>query len=525
MAAKVGLSFSPVAGIATPIWPPSGIALAALLLFGTRLWPGIALGAFSINYFSTGVLSVALGISVGNTLEAVVAAVLLEKLGFDRRLYRYRDVAMIVFIAAFASTLISAAGGVFTSWVQGLISTDEVSKALSTWWIGDILGVLVITPFLLVMWETKLKTKIDFRNLLEEVTVYLVISTISLLFLISPTNLEYISYVRPNILYPVLLWAAFRLQQRGATTSILLISLIFTWGTAVGRGPFTILTELENYFSLQFFIGVMAITFLFVSALITQWRRAEEALRRAVDDRDEFLAIVSHDLKNPISTILLNAQLINMILDRNEAPRNLRSQIDVFTRAGNQMKNLVENVLDTAKVESGTFLLELKLVRAQSIVDESLEMFRSQANEKSIRIFSRVEDANYELYCDPYRTLQILSNLIGNALKFTPDGGTISISVKGSDHHAHFVVEDTGPGIPEEQIPHIFDRYWQGRNAGKSSIGLGLSIAKSIVDAHGGKIWVSNKSKGQGASIHFTLPISEQDAPMELAALSNANFH
>ncbi len=464
--------------------------------------------AFAINLLATGSVLAAFGISIGNTLESFIAVYFLRRVGFDNRFTRYRDVIAFIGIAVLGSTFVSAAIGVLTSWSLGIISSADVVNAFRTWWGGDALADLVISPLLIMAWRPQEKFKFNFHKLTEESLVYVVIISLSVLLQLDVSGLGH--YLRPQTLYPVLLWAAFRLPQRGIHAAILLISLIMSWGTAMDRGPFSSPgSHVEDFFGLQMYLATIAITFLFVGALITQWRKAEENLHRALADRDDFLAIVSHDLKNPISTVLLNAQILKLTLDKNETPRNLRRQVEIFMRAGNQMKNLVENLLDTAKVESGTFFLELRLVNAKAMIEESFEMFKQQAAEKGIKLVSQLENVDYQIYCDHYRTLQVLSNIVGNALKFTPSNGTICVYVKEVNRLAHFCVEDSGPGIPESELPHIFDRYWQGKRVGKSSVGLGLAIAKGIIDAHGGRIWVDNRKAGMGARFHFTLPLAE----------------
>lgn len=524
LAARFGLSFNPIGGVATPIWPPTGIALAAVFLYGYHLLVAVAIGAFTINLLATGSLLAAFGIATGNALETLLAVYFLRRTGFDNRLIRYRDVIGLVGIGALGSTLVSAGTGVLTTWSLGILSPNDVFKAFRVWWGGDALADLVISPLLLMSWRPEGKFNFRFNKLVEESLLYILIVALCILLQIDSESLSL--YLRPQTLYPVLLWAAFRLPQRGIHTAVLLISLTLSWGTALGRGPFSVgENHVENFFGLQMFLATIAITFLFVGALITQWRRAEKNLRRALEDRSDFMAIVSHDLKNPISTVLLNAQLLKLTLDKGEMPRNLYRQVEIFMRAGNQMKNLVENLLDTAKVDSGTFFLELRLVNAKALIDESFEMFKQAANEKEIKLVSQIENREYQIYCDHYRTLQVLSNIIGNALKFTPHGGRICVYVSEVDRLAHFCIEDTGTGIPENEIPYIFDRYWQGKRLGKASVGLGLSIAKGIVDAHGGRIWADNRKAGTGARLHFTLPLaedsydviaSESTAPKEL---------
>jgi signal transduction histidine kinase len=186
-----------------------------------------------------------------------------------------------------------------------------------------------------------------------------------------------------------------------------------------------------------------------------------------------------------------------------------RKQTEVVRRAAERMNRLIQDLLDVRRVDSGGMVVEPKSEHIDGLMAEALEMLRPLASAASL---SLEYDAPSEVPCvaaDSARLLQVLSNLIGNAIKFTPPGGRVWIEVEPSDDEVRIAVSDTGPGIPADQVPHIFGRFWQGRSSDRRGIGLGLAIAKGIVEAHGGRIWVESQV-GEGSRFIFTLPIARQ---------------
>jgi len=169
------------------------------------------------------------------------------------------------------------------------------------------------------------------------------------------------------------------------------------------------------------------------------------------------------------------------------------------------MKRLVEEILDLRRIEAGTLVIEPQVQSASHLVSEAVETFRPLAEEKALVLTTPSQTDSYNIYCDQERIAQVLSNLIGNSIKFTSSGGAIQVLVKEEREVVHFRVEDTGTGISSEQFPHLFDRFWQGKRANRQGVGLGLSIAKGIIDTHGGKIWAESQV-GKGTTFHFTLP-------------------
>jgi signal transduction histidine kinase len=231
--------------------------------------------------------------------------------------------------------------------------------------------------------------------------------------------------------------------------------------------------------------------------------RLARALARqeaAVRQRDEVLAIVAHDLRNPLDRISTSvSMLMEDTLDASSRSRLL----DVVKRTTTGMNQLVRDLLDAASIDAGRLALDRRSTDAGSIVQIACELFQSQASARALQLECRASDAAVE--ADQGRILQALGNLLGNAIRLTPSGGRIVLGVEPNDDVVHFFVSDTGPGIPEEDQEHLFERFWQAKRGRRGGAGLGLAITKGIVEAHGGRIWVDS-APGQGSTFHFTIP-------------------
>jgi signal transduction histidine kinase len=230
-------------------------------------------------------------------------------------------------------------------------------------------------------------------------------------------------------------------------------------------------------------------------------RRHGELLAHA---REDVLGVVAHDLRNPLSLIVTTTELLQE--EDLDPPR--RTQIlDIARRAGKQMNRLIEDLLDTVQLESGRFSLVTEDVAVASIFRQAEETFRPLADKRRIRLTCMAPHESVNVRADPLRVSQVLGNLLGNALKFTPENGDVIFHAAPKGREVVFHVSDTGPGIPPEQIEHLFEQFWQARRNDKRGVGLGLTIAKGIVEAHGGKIWCESVVGG-GSTFSFTLPAS-----------------
>jgi len=232
--------------------------------------------------------------------------------------------------------------------------------------------------------------------------------------------------------------------------------------------------------------------------------------QRAIAARDDVLSILSHDLGNPLSTIFIRSRVLLRTLPQELA--SAREQVEGIRTAAEEMDRLITNLLDLRRIEAGRLVLERRKHSAAALLERVRESFGVLAAEKSLSLEFHCCEPAPTVHVDRDRVLQVLGNLVGNAIKFTPPGGRIDVRVaQDGSGEVRFEVQDTGPGIPPEQLPHLFDRFWQARRSGRRSVGLGLSIAKGIVEAHGGRIWVESEP-GAGARFYFTLPAGEEKA-------------
>ncbi|WP_437287772.1 ATP-binding protein [Sorangium sp. So ce406] len=225
--------------------------------------------------------------------------------------------------------------------------------------------------------------------------------------------------------------------------------------------------------------------------------------------RDDLLAIVSHDLRNPLNTIAITASLLRSdLLQRKDGEEDDAVQlVDRMDRGIQRMTRLIEDLLDASRIEAGRLVVSPRVERGGALVREALEAAASLAEAKGCRVTQGPLDAGLEVLADRDRVLQVFSNLLGNALKFTPKGGIVSVSLCRVADLARFSVADTGPGIPPEHQPHLFDRYWKASQESRTGAGLGLYIARGIVEAHHGTVAVES-TPGHGTTIHFTLPLA-----------------
>lgn len=242
------------------------------------------------------------------------------------------------------------------------------------------------------------------------------------------------------------------------------------------------------------------------AALAVDNARLYEEAQRASRAREDVLAVVSHDLRNPLNAIVLGAALLDEFSTREAwSPRD-RQQLRAIRNASQQMAGLIQDLVEVAALESGSAALSPVSVTAGELVEGAVELFREVAAQGGLAVTTHVAPGLPRLRADHARVLRVLSNLLGNAVKFTPSGGSITVSAARTEGAVLFTVADTGAGIAAEHLPHLFDRYWQVRRGEKEGLGLGLAIAKGIVDAHGGRIWAESV-QGEGATFHFTLPV------------------
>jgi signal transduction histidine kinase len=517
LAALAGLRLDAVSGFAALVWPPTGIALAAVLLAGRRIWPGIFLGALVANLLTGAPSLAATGIATGNTLEAIVGAYALTRVaGFRLSLDRLRDVLALIFLAAALSTMISATIGIASLYAAGLVQQPKLAETWRTWWVGDAIGALLVAPAILV-WSKRPRLHPSARRLGEAAMLALGVLVASLLVFIAPITSGDGPLGHAYVFFPLLMWAAIRFGQRGSVTATVVVSAIAVMGTVMGRGPFVQPTLHESLLALQTFMGITAATFLVLGASVSERERYEEELRAARDvataansAKAEFLAVMSHELRTPLNAIAGYADILSL-----GVPGPLtQKQDDAVARIRINQQHLlalIDDVLSFAKLEAGSTSITSRPVRVCEELDSLEPLLRPDLLRRELTFVWNGCDSALSALADPVKLRQILLNVLGNAIKFTPPRGRVELSALRNADKVSIRVSDTGIGIPADQIGRVFEPFFQvqtGTTREYPGVGLGLAIARDFARAMGGDIELAS-TPGKGSTVTIELPALE----------------
>jgi diguanylate cyclase (GGDEF)-like protein len=326
---ELGLRLAFVNESVTAVWPPTGIALAALVLFGYGLWPAILVSAFLVNFTITGAVATSLGIAVGNTLEALAGAYLVNRFAHGRRAFDHaRDIFAFTLLAGLASTMISATIGVVSISLGGFARWSDFGLVWLTWWLGDVAGALVVAPAAL-LWGKSPRVKWDRTRLIEATALLLCVIVVTLCAFggVFPSLKN---YPLEFLCVPFFVWVAFRFGARETATAILVLAVIAMWGTLHGYGPFVRGDRNESVLLLQAYMVVTSVTSLALAALVAERRQVEERLRQlAVSDpltglanhRQLIYAVDaeikrSHRTQRAFAVVLLDLDGLKVINDR-----------------------------------------------------------------------------------------------------------------------------------------------------------------------------------------------------------------
>ncbi|HKR15643.1 MAG TPA: MASE1 domain-containing protein [Pyrinomonadaceae bacterium] len=663
-AAKVGLSLASLHKNVTPVWPPTGIAIASLLLFGKRLWPGVFLGALAANVLTDVPAGSALGIAVGNTLEALAACFLLQRVArWGNSLDSVGDVMRFVGCATVLAPVVSATIGSVSLCLGGAAEWSNFWSLWLTWWIGDGFGALIFTPFILSWRSPSQSPGQSNTGHWPEVTLLLVLHVLVVLVVFGgwfPGPVK--TYPLAYLCLPFLLWAALKFDLRVVTTAILFMTTLAVWGARQGYGPFAEGPPNLSLILLISFVGTSALMTIVVAAVTNERRRAEadksklgsevELHRRRIEDlvahvpgvvweawgrpdaatqridfvsghvekmlgysqqewlstpnfwytvvhpddqeraakeaaaifasgkggtsrfrwlrkdgrevwveaqsvvvcddtgpigmrgvtmditaaveaeseraelleresqarreaeeasrlKEEFLATVSHELRTPLNAVVGWSRLArNGHLDKEGTAHAL----EVIERNASAQRQIIEDLLDVSRIITGKLRINTQRVDLLLVLHAAIDAVRPAAEAKEIELRTNFAAPDAIVRGDVERLQQILWNLLANAVKFTPQRGAIELHLKRRESLAEITIEDSGPGIPAEFLPRIFERFTQadGSSTRKhGGLGLGLAIVRHLVELHGGTVSAGNRNENGGAVLTVLLPAVE----------------
>src|ERR1043165_5932710 len=655
--AELGLSLATLHQNVTPVWPPTGIAIAALLIFGGRVWPGLFIGAPAANLPTSISVASAVGIATGNTLEAVIAWFLLRRSKrWGRSFDSVGDVMIFVVYAAVLAPLVSATIGSLSLCLSDPQQWHRFAWLWLTWWMGDGFGALIVSPFLL-SWSSS--RKIDRRDIPELASLFVLLLIVVLIVFAGwfPGRIK--TYPLAYLCLPCLLWGGVKVDQRILTSSIGLMAGLAVWGAKHGYGPFFQPSVNVTLLLLVSFVGTSTLMTLLVAPVTTERRKAEaekwrlgselEMHRRRIEDivahvpgggweawgqpdganqhinfvsshveqmvgysveewlstpnfwlslvhpddreraaaeaaaifasgkggssrfrwmrkdgqeiwveaqsivvcdetgpvgmrgvtmditaavkaemeraelleresharqqaeeasrlKEEFLATVSHELRTPLNAVVGWSRLLRTgQLDQDGTSH----AVEVIERNAAAQRQIIEDLLDVSRIVTGKLRISTQPVDLLIVIHAAIDAVRPAAEAKEIKIRIHVDAPDSIVRADFERLQQVFWNLLANAVKFTPHEGTIDVYLERNDSMAEVRIEDTGPGVPPEFLPHIFERFSQadGSSTRKhGGLGLGLAIVRHLVELHGGTVSAANRQDGTGAILTVRLP-------------------
>lgn len=330
---------------------------------------------------------------------------------------------------------------------------------------------------------------------------------------------------------PLLVWVAFRFSQREVATAVLILSGIALSGTVAGFGPFSGATQNDSLLLLQAFLGLAAVMILAFAAVVSESRRGHEATARMSTAllaqeqaargeaeagnraKDEFLAILSHELRTPLNAVYGWARMMQAgQLDAETTARAL----DAIVRNSDLQVKLIDDLLDVSRVISGKMRLDVRRVDVREVVEAALDALGPSAEAKGLRLEGVLDPRGGIVDGDPGRLQQVVSNLVMNAVKFTPAGGHVQVRLRQDRETVEIVVSDTGQGNPADVLPFVFDRFRQWDSSSTrahSGLGLGLALVKHLTELHRGTVCAESAGEGKGATFRVTLPLAAPRLP------------
>lgn len=510
IAGKIGLNLASLHASASPVWPPAGIALAAILLLGYRAWPAIFVGAFVVNLTTAGDIATSVAIASGNTLEAIAGAWLVNRFAGGKNVFDRPQGVFKFALAAAISAVVSPLFGVTSLALDGFADWTNYGAIWVTWWLGDVTGDLIFTP-LVLLWGTRWKLALKKEEAVEVGVLLLLLALLSAVVFGGWLEISAKNYPIAFICGPIVIWTAFRFTQRETATGIFILSVIAVWGTVRGFGPFVGQNENQSLLTIQSWTAVLAITAMALSAGMAERRRIEEELQQqksiveaANRTKDHFLAMLSHELRTPLTPVISALESLEteptQTEDTKASMAMIRRNIELETQ-------LIDDLLDFTRIARDKMQLRFAPVDAHQAVSNVVEICRAEARFKRLHVHLNLQAKSCHVTADAAKFQQIIWNLLKNAIKFTPEGGDITISSDNPSETVFIVsVRDTGIGMEPEVMQRIFDPFEQGNRSFEhrfGGLGLGLAISKSLAQAHGGTLTAQSDGSNRGST--FTL--------------------
>jgi signal transduction histidine kinase len=512
LAGKLGLMLGFLHPSASAVWAPTGISLAAILLLGYGVWPGIFVGAFVVNATTAGSLLTSLGIATGNTLEALAGAALVSRFANGRLAFeRLPDTFRFALLAGMVSTAMSAAIGVTSLSLGGFARWSDFGPIWLTWWLGDLGGALVVAP-LLILWLGQPRPRWSRAQAIEVAGLLIALLVLGVWVFGDSSLAAAAGHPLKFLFMPLLAWAAFRFDQRVAASALFEIGAIAVWGTLASSAPTDPRALNEALVVHQVFMGVAAVTTLALAAVVSERRRGEEAVRAATEELREAMSelealshSLTHDLRSPLGAVLNFSALLAQGFGHHLDPEGVRLVRQIRTSAESAARLLDQ-------------LTQYAWVGREQGEPSNLDMtaLAREVYAEFVVAGEDVGDLEFEVQPlpagrgSPELLRCVFRNLLSNAIKYSrgrPARRVVIAGVAGYGENV-YTVTDNGIGFDPSLGDTLFEPFRRLSSARDvEGSGLGLAIVARIAQLHGGTVGVDDRPGG-GAVFTLRLPRS-----------------
>ncbi len=529
---------------ATPLWPPSGLALALLLLMGYRTWPAITIGSLiahalvflhvGIELSSSAITALSL-IAVSNTVESLFGYFLITRFVKTKNPFLKTSNVFIFLLIAIIMCFIGSSIGASILTLSGLVEVSLWTPIFSSWWIGNVVSVLIITPFI-ISWSAKLKLNITKQNIFETLA-FIATFVLVLLTMRIESAAPTIERSFPFIIIPFLLWLGYRFSLRVTTTGILAVSFAAIYYTINGSSPFMLDTEANSLLILQIFIGLISISTIILYATNYERTLAQTAmkhfnekleinvaertkelqeeivirenaekklkatntkLRKTNTELDNFVYRVSHDLRAPIASVL---GITNLAKSENKI-EELKNYFDMIANSANQQDEFIKEILDLSK--NSRLGVQKDKIKIKTLLNEVFDLHAHSNTDKNILKDIEI-DEKHPFVTDKTRLKVVLNNLVSNSIRYSNGHDPmIKVGVSIDKKSAKITINDNGKGIPKKHLKNVFRMFYRATDVNAGS-GLGLYIVKETLDKLSGDIVISSKEK-EGTNVFLEIP-------------------
>jgi signal transduction histidine kinase len=559
-AAKFGLSLAVTTRQVSAVWPPTGIALVALLLLGVRIWPGIYLAALLINLDAAESLGTAAGIAVGNTLIAVVALLLLRKVfGFDTALERVRDAVGLVVVAAL-SACVSASCGVANLALHGLVPWSAFGSTWSVWWVGDTMGILLVTPVLLT-WVHRPIPRFQARRAIEGAAAFLTLAVVSVVVLWGEWGGLAVGSQLKYAVFPFIMWIALRFGPRANASAVLVVSVVAIWGVVNDRDPLSAgLSSDQRLVLLDMLLAVVALTGLALSAVVAERAHARAAFQSLYDQQRDIAEAataelqqaqrlesvgqlaggVAHDFNNLLAGIMNYAALVADGLEKQTKRLDLTGDT-AFTALTQDVGEITKVAARAARLTHQLLIFSRREVAKPEVLDLNsivieIENLLHMTIGENIDLGLGLSSELPLIKADPGQIEQVLMNLAVNARDAMPDGGKLWVETAAFQAddaysrlhgislgmYAGLSVTDTGSGMSNEVAGRAFEPFFSTKSKTEGS-GLGLATVYGIATQAGGDVAIYSE-QGVGTTIRVSFPATQCDTDKGLPVPQDRNL-